>query len=98
MSFKKIILFISALSLVIMLLLNAVSLAIFGNREYFRKEFEKYNVTDNIDMRMDDIMYVMDELMDYLHGDRDNIENIVTEVNGETRDFFSDRFTWLTAE
>ena len=54
MSFKKIILFISALSLVIMLLLNAVSLAIFGNREYFRKEFEKYNVTDNIDMRMDD--------------------------------------------
>ena len=91
MSFKKIILFISALSLVIMLLLNAVSLAIFGNREYFRKEFEKYNVTDNIDMRMDDIMYVMDELMDYLHGDRDNIENIVTEVNGETRDFFSDR-------
>ena len=42
-------------------------------------------------MDMDDIMYVMDELMAYLNGDRENLENIITEVNGETRDFFSQR-------
>lgn len=91
MSIKRIATFICALSLVIMILLNAVALAIFGNMEYFRKEFEKYNVTQNVDMEMDDIMYVMDELMDYLHGDREELEDIVTDVNGETRDFFSER-------
>ena len=88
MNFKRIILFISAISLIVMTLLNAVSLAVFGNMEYYRKEFEKHTVTDNIDMDMDDIMYVMDELMAYLNGDRENLENIITEVNGETRDFF----------
>ncbi len=91
MNFKRIILFISAISLIVMTLLNAVSLAVFGNMEYYRKEFEKHTVTDNIDMDMDDIMYVMDELMAYLNGDRENLENIITEVNGETRDFFSQR-------
>ena len=100
MNFKRIILFISAISLIVMTLLNAVSLAVFGNMEYYRKEFEKYTVTDNIDMDMDDIMYVMDELMAYLNGDRENLENIITEVNGETRDFFSQRekYTWRIAK
>ena len=88
---EKIITFISAAALVVMLLLTCVSQAVFGNMNYFRKEFEKYNVTQNIDMEMDDIMYVMDELMDYLHGDREDLEDIVTEVNGETRDFFTER-------
>ncbi len=88
---EKIIIFISAAALVVMLLLTCVSQAVFGNMNYFRKEFEKYNVTRNIDMEMDDIMYVMDELMDYLHGDREDLEEIVTEVNGETRDFFTER-------
>lgn len=88
---EKIITFISAAALVVMLLLTCVSQAVFGNMNYFRKEFEKYNVTQNIDMEMDDIMYVMDELMDYLHGDREDLEDIVTDVNGETRDFFTER-------
>ena len=68
MNTKKIVTFISALALVIMLLLTAVSQAIFGNNGYFKKEFEKYSVTDNINMEMDDIMYMMGELMDYLPG------------------------------
>lgn len=37
MNFKRIILFISAISLIVMTLLNAVSLAVFGNMEYYRK-------------------------------------------------------------
>ncbi len=88
---EKIITFISAAALVVMLLLTCVSQAVFGNMNYFRKEFEKYSVTQNIDMEMDDIMYVMDELMDYLHGDREDLEEIVTNVNGEARDFFTER-------
>ena len=91
MRIEKIITFTAALALVIMLLLTAVAQAVFGDMGYFRDEFEKYDVTQNIDMEMDDIMYVMDELMDYLHGGRNDLENIVTEVNGETRDFFSER-------
>ena len=91
MNTKKIVTFISALALVIMLLLTAVSQAIFENNGYFKKEFEKYRVTDNINMEMDDIMYMMGELMDYLHGDREDLENIVVDVEGQHRDFFSER-------
>ncbi len=88
---RKILMTITAFAMIIMLILSAIAFVIFGNMSYYRQEFEKYNVTQNIDMSMDSIMYVMDELMDYLHDDRGNLENIVTEVDGQQKDFFSER-------
>lgn len=88
---KRILMTISAAAMIVMLIFTAIEFVIFGDINYYRQEFEKYEVTKNIDMSMDNIMYVMDELMDYLHDDRENLENIVTEVNGQQRDFFSAR-------
>ncbi|MEA4973713.1 hypothetical protein SDC9_109392 [bioreactor metagenome] len=88
---KRILMTISAMAMIFMLILTSASFVIFGNMNYYRQEFEKYDVTKNIDMSMDNIMYVMDELMNYLHNDRENLENIVTEVNGQQKDFFSTR-------
>lgn len=88
---KKIGMTIAALSMIIMLILSAASVVVFGNMNYYRHEFEKYKVTENIEMSMDNIMDVMEELMNYLHDDRDSLENIVTVVNGQERDFFSER-------
>jgi len=89
--FRRILMTISALAMIIMLILNAAAFVIFGNMDYYRQEFEKYNVTQNIDISMDNIMYVMGELMDYLYNNRSDLENIETDVNGQQRDFFSDR-------
>lgn len=88
---KKVLMTISALSMIVMLMLSSISIVVFGKMDYYRHEFEKYNVTQNIDMSMDNVMYVMNELMDYLHNDRDSLEHIVTVVNGQKRDFFSER-------
>lgn len=88
---KKTLMTISAFAMITMLMFSSISFVIFGNMSYYKQEFIKYNVTKNINMSIDSIMYVMDELMYYLHDDRENLENIVTEVNGQQRDFFSER-------
>lgn len=91
MNTKGVITIVSSLSLVVMLIVTAISVAIFKDMKFYQNEFEKYNVTQYIDMEMQDIMYVINELMDYLHDDRDDLENIITEVDGCSRDFFTER-------
>ena len=58
----------------------------------YRKEYEKYEVLDELDMTMDDAMYVTREMMDYLRGDKETL-SVITEVE-ERQDFFNeqDRF------
>ena len=59
----------------------------------YRKEYEKYEVLDELDMTMDDAMYVTREMMDYLRGDKETL-SVITEVEGKRQDFFNeqDRF------
>ena len=40
---------------------------------YFAKEYQKYAVTERVDMRLSDLLSVTDEMMDYLKGDRENL-------------------------
>ena len=88
---KKPLTALCAVAVVITLLLTVVANVVFGDINYYQREFEKYNVTENIDMSMEDIMSVMKELMDYLHDDRENLEGIETTVNGKHVMFFTDR-------
>lgn len=88
---KKPLTVVCAVAVVITLLLTVVANVVFGDINYYQREFEKYNVTENIDMSMEDIMSVMKELMDYLHDDRENLEGIETTVNGKHVMFFTDR-------
>ena len=84
---------IASLALIIVMLISAVDIAAYGDYDFFRKEYEKYEVLDDVDMEMDDLMYVTREMMAYLRGERD-VLSVETTVGGETVDFFNeqDRF------
>ncbi len=66
-------------------------IVVYGDPEYrFQKgEYEKYDVAPYVNMEMDDIMDVTKYMMEYLDGRQDEL-SIVTEVDGETKDFFND--------
>lgn len=78
--------------LVIAILLTSFQLAIYGDDEYgfYKKEYEKYTVTEALDMEIDDVMEVTEYMMDYLIG-REDVLSIETDVDGEHQDFFNEQ-------
>lgn len=84
---------IAALALITVMLISSVEIAAYGDFDFFRREYEKYDVLDDVDMEMDDLMYVTREMMAYLRGDRE-VLSVETTVGGQTVDFFNeqDRF------
>lgn len=79
-------------ALIISLLLTSFQVAIYGDPEYkfYRRLYEKYNVTESLDMKMEDVMTVTDHMMDYLIG-RELELSVVTDVDGEIQDFFNEQ-------
>ena len=65
----------------------------YADFDVYRQEYEKYDVLSELDMTMDDVMYVTHEMMDYLRGEGDTL-SVVTTVEGQEQDFFNeqDRF------
>ena len=45
-------------------------------------------VTERVDMRLSDLLSVTDEMMDYLKGDRENL-NVEAVIGGVQREFFN---------
>jgi integral membrane protein (TIGR01906 family) len=88
----KILAITAMFALIIALLLTSFQVAIYGDPEYkfYRRLYEKYNVTESLDMKMEDVMIVTDHMMDYLIG-RELELSIVTDVDGEIQDFFNEQ-------
>ncbi len=65
----------------------------YADFDVYRQEYEKYDVLSDLDMTMDDVMYVTHEMMDYLRGEGDTL-SVMTTVEGQEQDFFNeqDRF------
>ena len=65
----------------------------YSDFDVYRYEYEKYDVLSDLDMNMDDVMYVTHEMMDYLRGKGDTL-SVMTTVEGREQDFFNeqDRF------
>lgn len=78
--------------LIIAMLLTSFQLVIYGDPEYrfYEKEYEKYTVTEALNMKIVDVMKVTDHMMAYLIGKEDEL-SIVTEVDGQTQDFFNEQ-------
>ena len=76
--------------LVLALLITSFQIAIYGDPDYafYEREYEKYNVTESLGMEMEDVMDVTEKMMDYLIGERPEL-SVITEVEGQTQDFFN---------
>ena len=77
-------------AVVLILLISSLQAAMYADFSFYEKEYEKYNVLPELEMKMEDVMYVTHEMMDYLKGDRENLE-VITTVEGKEQDFFNEQ-------
>ena len=81
---------IASLAIIVVLLVTSFEFAAYSNFGWYEKEYIKYDVLSDLEMEMEDVMYVTEEMMDYLHGNREDLV-VDTVVNGVEREFFNDR-------
>ena len=64
------------------LLITGFQLAVYGDSHYgfYKKEYEKYRVTDDLNMKIDNVMAVTEHMMAYLIGKEEKL-SIVTDVD-----------------
>lgn len=84
---------IFAFAVIAAVLITSFEIAMYSDFSVYQKEYEKYDVLSELDMTMDDVMYVTHEMMEYLRGGRDTL-SVMTTVEGKEQDFFNeqDRF------
>lgn len=77
---------------VIAALIFSIWAAVYGDNEYrfYKNEYQKYEVTKDLDMNIDHVMYVTDHMMKYLIGKEEEL-SVVTTVEGKEQDFFNER-------
>ncbi len=72
------------------ILITAFQTACYASSDFYRDEYEKYGVTDDLEMSMDDTMYVTENMMDYLIGERPSLSGLVITSGGQEREFFNE--------
>jgi len=88
---KRSILFIiiCLISLPTVLLLTNVEITAF-NLDFYEKKYREYNIEEVTGINMTNLMYVTNEMLEYLKGNRDDLI-IFTEVNGRVEQVFEER-------
>lgn len=81
---------ITSIAAIVILLISAFEIGAYSDYSWYEKEYAKYEVLADLEMEMEDAMYVTEEMMAYLRGNRDDLV-VDTIVNGEEREFFNDR-------
>lgn len=79
-----------AFCLMIIFLFTSVEAVAYWTPGYYEKEYTKYNVAEDVCMDMGELIYVTEEMMDYLRGDRGDL-HVPAVVNGVEREFFNER-------
>lgn len=74
------------------ILLTSVEAVVYWTPGWFEKEYDKYMVLEDVrgEMNMDSALYVTDEMMKYLRGERKNLK-VYTTLDGKRQEFFSAR-------
>lgn len=68
---------LTALWLMIVFLITAVEAVAYWTPGYYKMEYEKYQVLDDLpEMTMDDLLSVTDEMMAYLRGNREDVRGL----------------------
>lgn len=86
---KYIVPIIFALSVLIMTFVIGFEMIIF-NDAYFEWHYENRDVTSTTEMTVDDLMYVTNEMLDYLKGSREDLV-IISTVDGQEEVVFGQR-------
>lgn len=81
---------IAAMAMIVILLITSFEMAAYSNFDWYLKEYLKYEVLDDLEMEAEDVMYVTEEMMAYLRGNREDLV-VETVVDGESREFFNDK-------
>lgn len=81
---------IFAFAVITVALISGFETAMYSDFGFYEKEYEKYDVLTELDMTMEDAMYVTEEMMSYLRGDRESL-SVTTIVEGREQDFFNDQ-------
>jgi len=79
-----------SVALILIAVITSFEFVVYGGDGYFRDKYEKYRVMEATGMEMDALLEVSSEMMDYLRGDRDNLEVMVT-IDGRETGFFNQR-------
>ena len=80
--------FFFSIAMILILLVTAFDIAVYGDYGFFQRDYEKYEVLDDLNMEMDDVMEVTVHMMDYLRDRNDDMQ-ITTTVAGQTQEFFN---------
>lgn len=81
---------VAALAMIVVLLITSFEIAAYSNFDWYLKEYLKYEVLNDLEMEAEDVMYVTEEMMAYLRGNREDLV-VETIVDGSAREFFNDR-------
>lgn len=80
----------ASVAAVVILLISGFQAAMYADFGVYEREYTKYQVLRELDMEMEDAMYVTREMMAYLKGDRVRL-SVVTTVEGTEQDFFNEQ-------
>ena len=81
---------VASIALILVILISSFEIAAYSDYGWYEKEYLKYEVLDDLEMEIEDAIYVTEEMMAYLRGNRKNLV-VHTVVAGEEREFFNDR-------
>lgn len=73
----------------IVLLLSSVEFIAF-NRSHYRNSFEKYDITTATGMDVNNLEYVIEDLLSYLKNEKDDLDTTAV-IHGEEREVFGER-------
>lgn len=79
-----------AFCLMIIFLITSVEAVAYWTPGYYESEYEKYEVAQEVDMEMADLLDVTREMMAFLRGQRKDL-HVPTTVGGMEREFFNER-------
>lgn len=79
-----------SLAIILILLLTTVQLVALKDLNFYKNEYINNNVYENISISEENLMYVTQELINYMDGKREDLR-IITVVDEEQKEFFNQR-------
>lgn len=81
---------IVSITAIVILLITSFEIGAYSDYSWYEKAYAKYNVLEELNMEMDDVIHVTKEMMAYLRGNRTDLV-VHTIVDGDEQEFFNDK-------